>query len=334
PNSIDLDVLLGNFYRGAGERLISVLEGVVDAAPEGVGITCMTGCLLNKEPDYPSEWAIGLAEWADAVVAVMGISPLMEGEQGECLASQNGGDRDQLELPENQVEFVRKLADTGKPLVLVVTGGSPVAMPEMEELADAILFIWYPGEQGGAAVGDVIFGQECPSGRLPVTFPRSTAELPPFEDYSMEGRTYRYMTAEPLYPFGYGLSYTTFEYGPLELSAEQVAAGESVTVRTDVTNTGRRAGEEVVQLYLTDDEASVRVPRWDLRGIRRVALSPGETKTVSFEITPEMMELVDEEGERVLEPGTFTVRVGGCSPGTRGAQLGAPEPAAASFTLL
>lgn len=333
PNSVDLDVLLGNFYRGASARLVSILEGVVGAAPDGTAVTCMTGSFLKHEPDYASSWPVGLAEWADAVVAVVGVSPLMEGEDGECIGSMNGGDRDRLELPPNQVEFVRNIAGAGKPLVLVVTGGTPVAMPELHELADAALFVWYPGEQGGAAVGDLLFGHESPSGRLPMTFPRTTAELPAFEDYSMAGRTYRFMQREPLYPFGFGLSYTRFEYGPLVLSANRLERGQPVGVAVEVTNVGGREAEEVVQLYLSDDEASVRVPRCSLVGFRRISLEPAESKTVEFDITPQMMEVVLDDGTRALEPGSFTVVVGGSLPGRRSVQLGAPEPAKGQFEL-
>jgi beta-glucosidase len=333
PTAVDLDVLLGNFYRGSSARLVSVLEGVVGAAPDGTAVTCMTGCMLKHPNDFDSGWVMGLAEWADAVVAAVGISPLMEGEQGECIATPTSGDREKLELPENQLHFLRKLKDVGKPLVVVVTGGSPVAMPEVHEMADAVLFIWYPGEQGGTGVGDVVFGHESPSGRLPVTFPMSEDQLPPFEDYSMVGRTYRYVTEEPLYPFGFGLSYARFEYGPTRVSPERVERGGSVAVEVEVRNAGECEADEVVQLYLTDDEASVRVPRWELKAFRRVRLAPGASETVAFEISPEQMELVDESGGRVLEPGTFTVTVGGSSPGARSEALGAPPPAVGRFEL-
>jgi beta-glucosidase len=334
PNAGDVDVLLGNFYRSVSARLVSVLEGIVGAAPEGTTITYMKGCHLCQPNEYPSDWVIGLSEWADVVVAVMGISPLMEGEAGECIASPTGGDRREIGLPENQLDLLRKFKAKGKPLVVVVTGGSPVAMPEVHEMADAVLFIWYPGEQGGAAVGDILFGSESPSGRLPVTFPMSLEQVPPFEDYSMAGRTYRYSHERPLYPFGFGLSYTRFEYGALELSPKKGQRGESVRAEAAVTNAGGCAAEEVVQLYVRDDEASARTPRWSLKAFTRVRLAPGEQRKVCFEITPEMMELIGEDGEAVLEPGTFTVWAGGSSPDERSAELGAPKPASARFEVV
>jgi beta-glucosidase len=293
----------------------------------------MKGCLLAHPNKFPSTWTFGLAEWADAVVAVVGTSPLMEGESGECIATPTGGDREEIGLPPNQVEFVREMAELDKPLVLVVTGGSPVAVPELHELADAVLFIWYPGEQGGAAVGDILFGNECPSGRLPITFPRSLDQVPRFPDYSLAGRTYRYMEEDPLYPFGFGLSYTRFEYGPLQLSADEVQRGQALDVSVHLANRGVREAEEVVQLYLSAEKADVTIPRCELKDFRRVCLAPGESATVEFTVTPEMMEIVNERGDSVLEAGRFTVTVGGSSPRPRNKQLGASVPAVGTFKL-
>ena len=333
PNAGDVDVLLGNFYRSVSARLVTVLEGLVEAAPEGTTITYMKGCHLTQPNEYPSDWLIGLANWADVVVAVVGVSPLMEGEAGECIASPTGGDRREIGLPENQLDLLRALKKAGKPLIAVVTGGSPVAMPEVHEIADAVLFIWYPGEQGGAAVGEIVFGKESPSGRLPVTFPMSLDQVPPFADYSMAGRTYRYSEEAPLYPFGFGLSYTRFEYGALKLSPKKVRPGKCVAAEATVKNAGERESEEVVQLYVRDDAASARTPRWALKAFRRVRLAPGESQKVRFEITPAMMELIDERGEAVLEPGSFTVFIGGSCPDARSEALGAPKPASGTFEL-
>jgi len=338
PNAADVDMLLGNFYRSVSARLVSILEGIVGAAPEGTTISYSKGCHLAHRSEFPSTWSVGLAEWADVVVAVMGITALMEGESGECFGTPTGGDRPDIGLPENQLDLLRKLKATGKPLVVVVTGGSPIAMPEVHEMADAVLFVWYPGEQGGAAVGDILFGRECPSGRLPVTFPMSLEQVPPFEDYSMAGRTYRYSDQVPLYPFGFGLSYTRFEYGELALSAQKVRRGEGLSAEVQVRNAGDPAygglAEEVVQLYIRDDEATARTPLRALKAVQRVRLAPGEAQTVRFEITPQMMELVDEEGEALLEPGTFTVWAAAACPDERSEELGAPKPAMARFELM
>jgi beta-glucosidase len=336
PNAADVQVLLGNFYRGVTPNAVTVLEGVVAQAPEGVAVTHMQGCYTERPNVFPSNWAFGLAEWADALVAVVGISPLMEGESGECIGAKDGGDRDEhdLGLPPHQIEFVRRLAGMKKPLIVVVTGGSPISMPEIHELADAVLFAWYPGEQGGTAVGDIIFGHESPSGRLPVTFPKSVEQLPPFADYSMRGRTYRYMTEEPLYPFGFGLSFARFKYGKMQLTPRRVRAGESAWAEVVVTNAGPCVADEVVQLYITDDVASTTTPLSALKGIQRIRLAPKKSARVRFEITPEMMMLVNDTGESVLEPGAFTVTIGGSSPGQRSHELGAPKPAVGKFNLI
>jgi beta-glucosidase len=232
------------------------------------------------------------------------------------------------------VAYLKKLrAAVRKPILAVLTGGSPVAMPEVHELADAILYVWYPGEEGGHGIADVIFGDAVPSGRLPVTFPKSVDQLPPYTDYSMAGRTYRYMEQEPLYPFGFGLSYTRFAYSNPRVSAPSVRSGEAVEVTVTVTNQGPVAAEEVVQCYLSDLEASVPVPKHSLTGFQRIRLWEGESRDVTFRITPGMMELVNEQGQRVLEPGRFRVTVGGASPGPRAVALGAPTPATLEYTV-
>ncbi len=333
PNAADIQVLLGNFYRGVSKNLTTILEGVVGAAPEGTVVTHMQGCFLTHENVYPSTWTFGLSEWADAVIAVVGYSPLMEGEQGECIGAPDGGDKSSISLPPNQLEFLRCMKESGKPLVVVVTGGCPLELEEVHELADAVIMAWYPGEQGGAAVGDVLFGNAVPSGKLPATFPRKLSDLPDYTDYSVNGRTYRYMTKEPMYPFGFGLSYSRFEYANLTLSSDSVTAGKSLSVGVEVRNCGEVAADEVVQLYLTDDEASVPVPRWALKGFKRVSLKPGRTRTVRFRITQEMMQVVNEDGDEILEPGTFTVWIGGSSPDSRNQELGAAPMQRRRFTL-
>jgi len=333
PNAADIQVLLGNFYRGVSKDLRTVLEGVVAVAPEGTIVTHMQGCFLTHPNVYPSTWTFGLSEWADVVVAVVGYSPLMEGEQGECIGAPDGGDKSSIALPPNQLEFLRYMKESGKPLVVVVTGGCPLELEEVHELADAVLMAWYPGEQGGMAVGDILFGHKSPSGKLPATFPKKLEHLPAYVDYAMAGRTYRYMGQEPMYPFGFGLSYTTFAYSDLTLACTRLPIGQSSTARVNVTNTGERRGEEVVQLYIRREETGSRGPRWALRGFKRIALKPGQNKTVTFRISPEMMSAYDETGAKVLEPGTFTVWIGGSSPVSRAQALGAPPLERAQFVV-
>jgi beta-glucosidase len=217
--------------------------------------------------------------------------------------------------------------------VLVLFGGSAVALGEAEDLVDAVIQVWYPGEEGGHAVADILFGKVSPSGKLPITFPKATSQLPPFQDYSMKERTYRYATWEPLYPFGFGLSYTSFVYSALTLPGETLPAGESLPVRLTVTNTGAVDAEEVVQLYISDLEASVTVPQHRLAAFQRVSLKAGECREVAFTLSPEAMMLFDEDGKQQLEPGEFRLIAGGCSPSARGLALGAAEPVSATFRV-
>nr|GFC67019.1 probable beta-D-xylosidase 7 [Tanacetum cinerariifolium] len=201
-------------------------------------------------------------------------------------------------------------------------------------LADAVLLTWYPGEEGGNAVADLVFGKASPSGRLPVTFPKSLAQLPAYEAYGMKGRTYRYLEAEPMYPFGYGLSYGKFTYAGAKLSTAKAAKNKPVEMTATVTNTGGMASEEVVQLYLTHPQrAGAQVPRYALKGFQRVRLAPGASTTVKFTLTPEMLALVNAQGQPVAPSGPVTVWVGGSLPSARSLALGAAKPASAVLTV-
>jgi beta-glucosidase len=212
-------------------------------------------------------------------------------------------------------------------------GGSPIALGELEEMVEAVVFVWYPGQAGGLALADVLFGDVSPSGKLPITFPKSTRQLPAFDDYSMDARTYRYSSVEPLFPFGFGLSYTRFAYENLKLTTGQIKAGQSLSFSVTLKNIGTMDAEDVVQAYLSDLEASAPVPRHRLVGFRRCKVRVGKSKVVKFTLPPEMLTFVDETGEQKLEPGQFRLTVGSCSPGKRGAALGAPEPLSRIFTV-
>ncbi len=333
PNAADVNMLLGN-YCGLNDRLVTPLEGIIGAAKPGLTFNYRKGVLLNRPNPNPVEWAVSEAEHADAVIAVMGLSPDLEGEEGDAIDSTEKGDRADIMLPENQLEYLRKLYKTGTPVILVLCGGSPIALGDIAELVDAVLFVWIPGEAGGTALGNVLFGNTAPSGKLPLTFPRSTEDLPPYDDYSMEGRTYKYIKNEPLYPFGFGLSYTTFTYKDLTLSSSCIETGASLQCSVKVGNTGPVKAEEAVQIYISDIEASVRVPKYRLCGFKRVSLSPGQFETVTFRISPEMMRVISEEGKEFLEAGTFRLTAGGASPGERSRELGAPEPVSAVFEVV
>ncbi len=266
--------------------------------------------------------AVNVAKQADVVVMVLGISPALEGEEMTVnVEGFRGGDRTDISLPKAQEDLLKAVFNAvgaTRPIVTVLLNGSALSVNWADENIPAIVEAWYPGEEGGTAIADVLFGDYNPGGRLPVTFYKSVDQLPPFEDYSMRGRTYRYFKGDPLYPFGFGLSYTSFKYDNLKLSAKSVKAGEAVKVSADVQNTGGRAGDEVVQLYLTDVAASVPTAVRSLAGIKRIFLKPGEKQTVSFEIGAERMTVIDDKGKRIIEPGEFTVSVGGKQPGFTG----------------
>jgi beta-glucosidase len=269
--------------------------------------------------EAPEVEALKVARQADAVVMVMGLSSRLEGEEMKVTEPGFlGGDRTDIGLPLRQQKLLEGIAATGKPVVLVLLNGSALAVNWANEHVPAIVEAWYPGEEGGTAIADVLFGDYNPAGRLPVTFYKSVADLPPFTDYHMQGRTYRYFKGEPLYPFGFGLSYTTFKYDNLKLSTTKVAAGEGLHVTADVENSGARAGDEVVQLYVSHAGASVPVPIRSLAGINRVSLKVGEKRTVSFTLAPDQLSVIDDRGRRIVEPGQFQVTVGGKQPGFKG----------------
>ncbi|MCB9049240.1 MAG: glycoside hydrolase family 3 C-terminal domain-containing protein [Lewinellaceae bacterium] len=330
PTAAHAQALLANYY-GLSDDLRTILEGIMGKTSPQTSVHYSQGALLDEPNRNPIDWFSGEAAVADVAIACVGISQLIEGEEGESIASRHKGDREDIGLPPNQVEFLKKIRANAKKLVVVITGGSAIACPEVYEMADALLFAWYPGEQGGNAVGDILFGDAVPSGRLPVTFPMSVEDLPPYEDYAMANRTYRYMEKEPLFPFGFGLSYTRFEYSALKVSPVQPDG--SVSVEVTLANTGNYRGEEVVQLYLTDVAASVAMPKYALKGFQRVALWPGASRRVSFTLTPDMIKIVNEKGERVLEKGDFKVYVGGATPSSRSMALGAAQYAEGKFTV-
>jgi beta-glucosidase len=332
PSAAEVGVLLGNYF-GLNGSLTTLLEGIVDRLPEGTGLEYRQGCQAFHPNAIEQEWLFDPASQPDVVVACMGLNPLLEGEEGDAIASTEEGDRPDIALPVVQAEFIRKLGKAGVKIVLVLTGGGPIALGDIEDCVDAILFVWYPGEAGGIALADTLFGNAVPSGKLPITFPRSVEQLPPFDDYSMAGRTYRYMTVEPQFPFGFGLSYSQFGYSGLKLSNETLAAGEPLSVKFTISNIGPVEADEVAQLYLSDLEASVPVPLNKLVCFRRVHLKPGERRKLEFTIPSETMQLINEKGEPEFEPGMFRLTVGGCSPGQRGEALGAPKPASAIFRI-
>jgi len=268
----------------------------------------------QPEASVMRDQAVATARQADVVVAFVGLSPSLEGEEMPVqLDGFHGGDRTKIGLPKLQEDLLLALAATGKPLVVVSMNGSALAMPWANEHAAAILEAWYPGEEGGAAIAATLAGDNDPAGRLPVTFYASLDQLPPFEDYSMKGRTYRYFTGKPLYGFGYGLSYTNFTYSNLKLSSSKMKAGDPLSVEADVTNSGKRPGDEVVQLYLRGPQTA-GAPQRSLRSFERLTLQAGETKHVLFNLDSAHLSEVDATGVRAVEAGDFDIFLGGGQP--------------------
>ncbi len=262
--------------------------------------------------------AIQAARQADAVVLVMGLSPRLEGEEMRVqIEGFKGGDRTDLNLPAPQEKLMETVYALGKPTVLVLLNGSALAVNWAASHVPAIVEAWYPGQAAGTALADVLFGDADPAGRLPVTFYRSVDQLPPFGDYAMAGRTYRYFKGEPLYPFGHGLSYTRFKYTNLAVP-KSVGVNQIVPVSVEVQNTGDRAGEEVVQLYVSNLSASVAVPIRSLQGFQRIHLKSRERQSVRFDLTPRRLSVLDKDYKRIVEPGTFEISVGGKQPGFKG----------------
>jgi beta-glucosidase len=271
----------------------------------------------RPRPDLIAE-AVTVAKEADAVILVLGLSQRLEGEEMPIKTEGFlGGDRTNLNLPAAQEKLLEAVSGTGKPVIVILTNGGALSVNKAQEKAAAIILAGYGGQQGGNAVADVLFGDFNPAGRLPVTYYKSIDQIPAFEDYNMAGKTYRYFNQEPLYPFGYGLSYTTFSYTNLTMPLK-AAAGEKISVKVTVTNTGDVAGDEVVQLYLTDEKASTSRPIRQLEGFMRISLKPGEVKDVEFTIEPRQFSIINNKEKRVTEPGYFTISVGGKQPGFKG----------------
>lgn len=315
PNADDADVLLGN-YNGETSHAVTPLEGIRSQAGPTVEVSYARGCGVFGADAAEMEAAAALARQADVVIFVGGLSQALEGEEGQQeglpagLVSQ--GDRTRIDLPDSQETLLKLLHETGTPLVLVLLNGSALAVTWANQHVPAIVEAWYPGEEGGNAIAEVIFGRYNPAGRLPVTFYAALEDLPAMENYAMAGRTYRYFEGEPLYPFGHGLSYTQFEYTALSLDRNALREDEVVTVSVTVRNTGGLAGDEVVQVYGRANRPGY--PLISLLGFRRIHLLPGESKTVDINISASQFARVRDDGSRVLENGSFTLYAGGGQP--------------------
>ena len=332
PTAANVNALLGN-YSGVSSRVVTFLEGIAAHVAATTVLEYRAGCPLSQQPPPGLNYTFGAAAAAEVVIAVLGLDPTLEGEEGDAVGSFSGGDRAEIELPAVQREFLRELRRHAKKLVLVITGGSAIAIPEEHELCDAVLYSWYPGGEGGTALAAVLFGAVCPSGRLPVTVPMRTADLPAFNDYRMIGRTYRFAQIEPLYPFGFGLSYAKIAYRSLALGAATLRAGEPLTVGVEVGNDSDFSVEETVQCYLVPPRDQPEAPRAVLVDFKKVALPANGCTRVEFQLPSEIFLRVDLAGRRRWMPGRYEIVVGPASPGPRAIALGAPAPVSATLLL-
>ena len=331
PNADSRVALTGN-YHGTSSRYITILEGVQEECADDIRVLYAPGCALYRrktenlafDNDRIAE-ALTVAEHSDTVLLVLGLDETLEGEAPDDGNSMEAGDKPDLLLPDVQRELMERVLAIGKPTVVVLLAGSSIDLSVAEERANAVFLAWYPGARGGKAVADLLFGKRSPSGKLPVTFyhDEDLAHLPEFTDYSMKGRTYRYLDRKPLYPFGYGLTYADIRV--LTASAEKAADG-GLLVRAQVQNLGAVASEDVVQLYLKAEDSPDSTPNPILCGFARVHLDAGEAKEVALQVAPASLSVVDDAGNRIFPGGRYTIYAGTSQPDARSRELSGVSP--------
>lgn len=350
PTADSRKVLEGN-YCGTASEYITNLEGIREAAGEDIRIFYSAGCDLFRDrveplamPNDRISEAKGCAAASDVVILCLGLDASIEGEQGDTGNSAAAGDKANLLLPESQRVLLSEVLSTGKPVVLILNSGSALDIGDAADRCTAVLQCWYSGAQGGRALADILFGNCNPSGKLPVTFHKD-GTLPDFEDYSMSGRTYRYIDQEPLYPFGYGLSYTSFQFA--DLSVGSYEEGKPLCGSVTVTNDGKCDGAEVVQFYIKNhvdenaaDPRNTNIrdqigdqPHYSLCGMQRLFLKAGESSTIQFEISPKSLETVLENGSRITMNGRYSLFVGGSQPDNRSMELTGKQPLSAAIQI-
>ena len=322
PNAANLNTLLAN-YNGLSPNIVTPLEGIAEKVSNGTIIRFNEGVGLINNSER-QKWSTGLASSSDVTIAVMGISALIEGEEGDAISSDANGDRNSIRLPSNQINYLKDLRKSAgsKPIVLVLKSGSAIDLSEIYDYVDVIIYAWYLGEQGGNAIADIIFGDVNPSGKLPITIPESLSHLPDYNNYSMDNRTYRFTKHKPMYPFGYGLSYSNFVYSDISIKKDKIKNGDSIDLNFTIHNDSEIPGEEVVQIYIKDLKASYRTPNSSLIYFKRLFLDSGERKTINFILDKNMMSTFNEKGNKEIESGIFKIFVGGSSPGERSQELG------------
>ena len=331
PNADNRRALVGN-YEGTASRYVTVLEGIEDYAKEHpkangekMRVMYSEGCHLYKDrtsnlADRQDRLAEvkGVCKESDVVVVCLGLDAGLEGEEGDAGNEFSSGDKLDLRFPGLQNEVLEAACESGKPVILLVLAGSAMDLSWADEHVDAILQCWYPGAQGGNAIAQILFGDACPQGRLPITLYRTTEELPEFTNYSMEGRTYRYMKNKPLYPFGYGLSYTEFAISNIALSTQEITP-DGIDITAEVTNIGEMDGTQTIQVYVKADREGT--PNAQLKGIAKAALKKGETQTVQIHLDEEAFGLCDEDGVKQVLPGTYHIFIGAQQPDERSTEL-------------
>jgi len=340
PNANNIGALVGNYF-GTASRYTTNLMGIQDMAwQEGIRVLYSEGCHLFSDRTSNLAWAndrlaeaVTVAEKSDVVILCLGLDATVEGEEGDTGNSFAAGDKVSLEFPQSQQILLKAVIETGKPVILVNNTGSAMDLRFADKHCDAIIQAWYSGAHGGKALAELIFGKFSPSGRLPVTFYEKTEDLPDFEDYSMENRTYRYFKGIPLYPFGFGLSYTNFEYSDLKLPSKTIGISDDLELEVKIKNTGNFDGEEVVQIYVKDLQSNHPLPIHSLCGFKRIFLAKGEEKTVSFKIPSKCFEVVDENGNRFVEPGEFKIYAGPSQPDSRSTELSGKKCLEAIFEI-
>lgn len=330
PNANNRKALVGN-YEGTASRYYTISEGIQDYVGDDVRVLYSEGCHLCKkkvsglgqENDRLAE-VRAVCDSSDVVIACLGLDSSLEGEEGDEGNEFASGDKPGLSLPGLQQEILEAACESGKPVILVILSGSALAVTWADEHVPAIIEGWYPGAMGGKALASVLFGEYSPEGKLPVTFYRTTEELPDFRDYSMKGRTYRYMEQKALYPFGYGLSYTDFGVEEATVSGDTIEKGEKLSVEAVLVNRGQMAGAETLQVYIKAKRPGT--PNAQLKALKKEELQPGESKRIRLELSDRSFGLRDENGDLVLEEGTYEIYVGTQQPDERSSELTGKKP--------
>ncbi|WP_370479287.1 glycoside hydrolase family 3 C-terminal domain-containing protein [Tamlana flava] len=327
PHATDVFSMMGNYF-GLSNSYSTYLEGIVDKVSDGTSINYKLGFLPYMKSVNSMDWALGEARSAEVCIVVMGISGALEGEEGDAIASAHRGDKEDIKLPEHQMEFLRNVTkDNNNKVVVVLTGGSPIDVKEISELADAVVMAWYPGQGGGYALGDLLFGDSNFSGRLPITFPVSVDKLPGFEDYTMDGRTYKYMEDNIMYPFGYGLTYSEVAYTNAKILNKRFKGKETLKVEVSLTNSSDMPVEEVAQVYISTPASGKGFAFSSLVDFKRVTIAANETKSVALNISPELLKTIQEDGSSKLLKGEYTLTVSGAAPSKRTEELNVPGTA-------